>query len=262
MPSPFPGMDPYLEGNEWTSVHNELSSQMARQLAPKLRPKYVVRTTRRFVTEMIGEVVITSANIYPDVSVFDTPSLGSLRESQIAVKPVPLELVTVIPAQIPLVSLEIRDVANRELVTALEVLSPTNKRGEGYQEYLDKRGRILHSSAHLIEIDLLRQGQRVPMQQPLPAAPYFVFLSRVERRPIVEVWPIQLNMQLPTIPIPLHPDDPEITLDLQLALNTIYDDLSYDLTIDYTQPPTPALTGEAALWVQALLRKAGYSPKD
>jgi hypothetical protein len=112
------------------------------------------------------------------------------------------------------VSLEIRDVAHRELVTTLEILSPPNKRGEGYQEYLDKRGRILHSSAHLIEIDLLRQGRQVPMQQPLPTAPYFVFVSRVERRPIVEVWPIQLNMQLPTIPVPLHPDDPEITLDL------------------------------------------------
>jgi hypothetical protein len=246
-------MDPYLEGDEWTSVHTELSAEIARQLAPKLRPKYVVRTTRRFVTEMIGEVAITTTNIYPDVSVLDTSSPGSLRESQIAVKPVPLELATVIPTQIPLVSLEIRDVANRELVTALEVLSPTNKRGEGYQEYLDKRGRILHSSAHLIEIDLLRQGRRVPMQQPLPTAPYFVFVSRVERRPIIEVWPIQLNMQLPTIPVPLHPDDPEIVLDLQLALNTIYDDLSYDLTIDYTHPPKTPLEGELATWAVDLL---------
>ena len=258
MPSPFPGMDPYLEGAEWTSVHNELSSEIARQLAPKLRPKYVVRTTRRFVTEMIGEVGLINADIYPDVSVSDAPTTGGLGESQTIAIPVPLELKTVIPDQIPLVSIEIVDVANRALVTAIELLSPTNKRGEGYLEYLEKRGRILHSSTHLIEIDLLRQGQRVPMQQPLPIAPYFAFLTRVERRPITEIWPIQLNMQLPTIPVPLHPGDAEIALDLQLALQSIYDALGYDLTIDYTQHPTPPLKGEAARWAREYLNQAGF----
>ena len=258
MPSPFPGMDPYLEGDEWTSVHTELSSEIARQLAPKVQPKYVVRTTRRFVTELLGEVAISSANIYPDASIIDTLEPGSVDQNSSPVAPAPLELATVIPAQIPLITIEIRDVAQRELITAIEVLSPTNKRGDGYQEYLDKRGRILHSRAHLIEIDLLRRGQRVPMQQSLPPAAYFVFLSRTERRPITEIWPIQLNMRLPTILVPLQTDDADVTLDLQLALDTIYDALNYDLTIDYTQPPDPSLEGETDAWARQLLDEAGF----
>lgn len=262
MPSPFPGMDPYLEGTEWTSVHTELSSEIARQLAPKLRPRYVARTTRRFVTEMVGDVSVTTGSVYPDVGVVDAAGQGAVEESYSGSFSAPLELATVIPAQIPLLTIEIRDVAHRELVTAIEVLSPTNKRGDGYREYLDKRQRLLHSAAHLIEIDLLRAGQRVPMQQPLPAAPYFIFLSRVERRPIVEIWPVRLNMRLPVIPVPLRAGDDDIDLDLQLALTTIYDALNYDLTIDYTQPPEPPLTGDAAIWARKRLREAGFSTED
>jgi len=256
MPSPFPGMDPYLEGAEWTSVHIELSSEIARQLAPKLRPKYIVRTAKRFVTEMPDDITIATGNVYPDVSVSD-----SVQEDTVSYRatiPPPLQLATVMPARIPHVTIEIRDVADRELVTAIEVLSPTNKRGEGYQEYLDKRRRLLYSTVHLMEIDLLRKGRRVPMQQPLPPAPYFVFLSRAEKRPILEVWPIQLDMPLPVVSVPLLADDPDETLDLQLALNTIYDALNYDLSVDYTQPPEVPLEGEEVAWVAEQLQAAGF----
>jgi len=256
MPSPFPGMDPYLEGAEWTSVHIELSSEIARQLAPKLRPKYIVRTAKRFVTEMPDDITIATGNVYPDGSVSD-----SVQEDTVSYRatiPPPLHLATVMPARIPHVTIEIRDVADRELVTAIEVLSPTNKRGEGYQEYLDKRRRLLYSTVHLMEIDLLRKGRRVPMQQPLPPAPYFVFLSRAEKRPILEVWPIQLDMPLPVVSVPLLADDPDETLDLQLALNTIYDALNYDLSVDYTQPPEVPLEGEEVAWVAEQLQAAGF----
>jgi hypothetical protein len=248
MPSPFPGMDPYLEGSEWASVHTELSSEIARQLAPKLRPKYIVRTTRRFVTEMPEDVGIVAGDVYPDVSIFDAAHRGAVGESAVAVVQPPLQIATVIPARVPHVTIEIRDVANRQLVTAIEVLSPTNKRGEGYREYLGRRWRFLLSMAHLVEIDLLRTGRRVPMREPLPPAPYFVFLSRAERRPIVEIWPIQLNMRLPVISVPLLADDPDVVLDLQLALDTVYDALNYDLSVDYTRPPEVPLQGEAAAW--------------
>jgi hypothetical protein len=257
MPSPFPGMDPYLEGSEWVSVHSELSSEIARQLAPKLRPKYIVRTTRRFVTEMPDDVAILAGDIYPDVMVSKVAEQGESYGSAVTLVPPPIQIATVIPARVPLVSIEIRDVAQRELVTAIEVLSPTNKRGEGYQEYLDKRRRMLYSTAHLIEIELLRKGRRVPTQEPLPPAPYFIFLSRAQQRPIMDVWAIQLNMPLPVVPVPLLPGDSDVTLDLQLALNTIYDALSYDLSIDYTQPLEVPLEGEAATWARQRLHAAG-----
>ena len=260
MPSPFPGMDPYLEGSEWISVHAELSSEIARQLAPKLRPKYIVRTIRRFITETPDDIAIATGDIYPDVMVSKIAEQGERYENVVALAPAPIQIATVIPARVPQVSIEIRDVAQRELVTAIEVLSPTNKRGEGYGEYLDKRRRLFYSTAHLIEIDLLRKSRRVPTQAPLPAAPYFVFLSHAARRPIMDVWAIQFPMALPTIPIPLLSGDLDSALDLQLALTTIYDALSYDLSVDYTQPPEITLEGEAALWGRQCVQAAGLLP--
>jgi hypothetical protein len=158
---------------------------------------------------------------------------------------------------VPHVTIEIRDVAKRELVTAIEVLSPTNKRSEGYKEYLDKRARVLGSTAHLLEIDLLRKGQRVPLQQPLPPVSYFVFLSRANRRPLTEVWPIRLQERLPVVPVPLQAPDPDIQLDLQAAFDMAYDTFGYDLLVDYTRPPEVPLEGNDAAWAEDLLRAAG-----
>lgn len=207
MPSSFPGMDPYLESYEWTSVHHSLSGQIARQLAPKVRPKYVVRPAERFVTK------------------------------------------------VPHVTIEIKHVVDGTLVAAIEVISPTNKRGEGYRQYLAKRELLLASETHLLEIDLLRSGRRVPMRDPLPDAPYFVFLSRVEKRPYLDVWPIQLEEPLPTVPVPLLPDDADVSLDLQLALTTMYDELGFDLSVNYHQPSEIPLEGETAVWAAGLLKK-------
>ena len=73
MPSPFPGMDPYLEGSLWTGVHAGLSMEIVRQLSPRLLPKYVARTNERLVTTSIDEgVAISTASIYPDAFVTET----------------------------------------------------------------------------------------------------------------------------------------------------------------------------------------------
>jgi hypothetical protein len=256
MPSPFPGMEPYLEGALWTTVHFSLSAEIVRQLAPKLRPRYLVLLAERFVMETPESVAITATDIYPDVGMAKTRSMVGAVQGTI-VAPAPLELPTIIPMPVPHVTIEIRDTANRQLVTAIEVLSPTNKRGDGCEEYLAKRRRILLSTAHLLEIDLLRQGQRVPMQKPLPRTPYFIFLSRVEKRPMTEIWPIGLADPLPVIPVPLLPGDKEEALDLQQAFATIYDLLGYDLALDYSQPPEIPLPREDVAWAEALIRAAG-----
>ena len=257
MPSPFPGMDSYLEGAGWQSIHHELSSEIARQLAPKVRPKYLVRAMEYFVSESPDDVAITTERLAPDVGVSSTKPPREVRENAVTWAAAPLEIPTVMPHRVRHVTIEIRDTAHRKLVTAIEVLSPTNKRGEGYQEYLKKRQRILRSTTHLMKIDLLRKGKRVPLQKPLPDAPYFVFLSRANRRPIVEIWPIALPDRLPIVPGPLLNDDDDVSLDLQAALGAIYDAMSYDLRVDYTRPPEVPLTGETAQWAEDLLREAG-----
>jgi hypothetical protein len=74
---------------------------------------------------------------------------------------------------------------------------------------------------------------------------------------MTEIWPIQLDMHLPVVPVPLLAGDSDVGLDLQLALNTIYDALNYDLSVDYTRPPEVPLEAEAAAWAVERLRAYG-----
>lgn len=255
MPNPFPGMDPYLEGDLWTTVHTDLCAEIARQLAPKLRPKYVALSTRRVVLAPPDEDEGLAGQRFPDVGILSSRAPGDSRGA--AVTSAPLILQASFPEPIPHVSIEIRNVAERRLVTCIEVLSPTNKRGPGREEYAGKRFQILSDSAHLVEIDLLRVGTRFPTAEPLPAVPYFVFLSQAGRRHEVEVWPVALNEPLPAVPIPLLPGDPPVFLELQQALTVVYDIIGYDELVDYTQPPPGPLTLAEADWIEEQLRRAG-----
>jgi hypothetical protein len=238
-------MDPYLEGS--MNFHHQFSAEIARQLSPRVLPKYVAVMAERFVLDESDGVAVATGTLYPDVGVYktgkETPSSGAATSMQ-----APLRLATKVPEKVPHVSIEIRDAKHHRLVTAIEVLSPWNKRGRGRREYLAKRRRILLSNAHLMEIDLLHEGQRVPMREPLPDAPYFVLLSRVEDRPVMEVWPVQLDQPLPTVSVPLLPGDDDVPLDLQLAFASIYDLLGCGFDIDYKQPPPVRLNaGEEQL---------------
>lgn len=261
MPSPFPGMDPYLEGSLWTSVHSQLASVIVRQLNPQIRPRYIALPTRRFVRDLPeGEGLIIEENI-PDVAVQRQPTArpGPAPRTVGVLSP-PLRLRAVVRTPVPLITVEIRDVERRRLVTAIEILSPTNKRKEGRREYLRRRDRFLGSDAHLLEIDLLRKGHRIPMQDELPPAPYFVFLSRAGQGPIIEVWPIPIDQPLPTVPVPLHEGDADARLDLQQALTMTYDECGFGDLLDYTGPPDRPLAPEPAAWVDQHLRAAGLRP--
>lgn len=248
MPSPFPGMDPYLEGSEWGAFHIEVSVEIQRQLSPQVQPKYHVLTMRRFITEVAETMTITRRAMYPDTAV-----IKETAAAWQATPPTPIQVATVMPTQIPHYVVEIRTASGRELVTTIELLPPANKQGQGYDDYLEKRNRILQSAAHLIEIDWLRNGRRLPMYDPLPPAPYYVFLSRVQKRPIVDVWPIQVADRLPVIPVPLLPEDADVTLDLQLVFDTVYDSIGYQTLLDYREPPEIPLAGETAVWIANLL---------
>jgi hypothetical protein len=167
---------------------------------------------------------------------------------------------SLIPLEIPLRlhRVEIRATASQQLVAVVEILSPVNKRPshDAYLAYQRKRRDILRSEVHLLELDLLRGGERPPLARPVPTAPYYVVLSRANRRPTVEVWPIQLADRLPVLPVPLLEPDPDVPLDLGAVVASVYERGAYASQIDYQQlPPPPALSKAEADWLKALLHQ-------
>jgi len=265
MASPFPGMDPYLEGEMWQEFHETLASAIRAQLQPHLVPKYVALLAKRYVLDRPSLSVIglpAERVIYPDVHVVAPPGAtvpSSSSSAAVAVVEPTVELVSPIAEEVPLLSIEIRDTADRRLVTLIEILSPVNKRGEGFREYVERRMELLQTKTHLLEIDLLRQGARLPLMGELPPASYYIYLSRWQRRPFTQVWPIALRQSLPTVPVPLLPPDPDVPLELQAAVKACFDLVGYERLLDYSEPPPPPPLGdEDAAWVDERLRAAGY----
>lgn len=258
MPSLFPGMDPYLEGYLWPDLHHRLATRISTQLNALSVPRYVTRIVVRTVVEQLesGESV---GVMLPEVEVFrgrqadagSKASAAALTANPIAPAPVILSQPLSYEVEIP--SVEIRDVAGRLLVTSIEILSPTNKTGVGWDEYQAKRRTVLLAQAHLVEIDLLHRGRRPVPTAGTRRAPYYIFLTRAQHRERVEAWPIQLREPLPIIPVPLRPPDPDVPLDLQAARRMAYDEARYDLSIDYSQPATPPLNDDDAEWAKTLL---------
>lgn len=257
MPSPFPGMDPYIEGQGWLGFCTQYIAQLQRILAPLVRPHYLV-----FIEEYVYLVADPeTGRIRPDALVVErrssTPPTSPGAAGGVAVPEAPVML------RLPQVEverqvyLEVRRRDTGRVVCVIEVLSPINKaRGFGQQEYLAKRAAVLQSSAHLVEIDLLRGGERLPMEQPLPPATYYVIISHADLRPDCGVWPIRLQDRLPTIPVPLGDDALPVSLDLQAALDTVYDAAVYADMLDYSQGTEPPLSPADAAWAEACVNRA------
>ena len=145
--------------------------------------------------------------------------------------------------------------------TVIEVLSPANKAvgSEGYLNFKQKRQQWILSTSHWVEIDLLRAREPGPStREPLPPHEYLVHVSRVDQRPKGLFWPIRLSQKLPVIRIPLRPEDPDATLDLQAVLSTAYDRAGYDLSVDYTREPDAAAgRANGPDWADGLLKAKG-----
>ncbi len=142
-------------------------------------------------------------------------------------------------------------------MTVIEVLSPTNKRpGPERQRYERKRREVLDALTNLVEIDLLRGWEPMPMGA-IPASHYRILVSRGWERPRAQLYPFNVNEPIPEIPIPLREGEEEPPLALGELLNQVYDQVRYDLRIDYTAEPEPPLDPAVAAWSHELLRKAG-----
>jgi hypothetical protein len=273
MPSPFPGMDPYLEGEIWQEFHETLAGSIRGQLLAQLPPKYVALLAKRYVVGAPASGILPGLGlnivdwpqqrvIYPDVHVAALPE-RKLREPAVGygagvtlMEPA-VEVANPLP-EAPQLSIEVRDVAQRRLVTLIEILSPANKHSQGTLEYFERRMRLLQTDTHLLEIDLLRDGARILLMAEPPPAPYYVYLSRTERRPYTQIWPAPLRQRLPVVPVPLLHPDPDVILDLQVAVDACFALVGYERLLDYADPPPPPpLSDEDAAWLDDLLRSAG-----
>lgn len=262
MPSPFPGMDPYLEEPSlWTDVHHEFISVMREMLNSQLVPKYFARVEQRIYIS--DERDPGRRVIAPDLRVIQGSESGrkQLKEAEAGIATVePLEVTTLIEEEIHEPHIQIIDHLQKTVVTVIEVLSPANKvRGSrGRDSYESKREQVIRSNSHFIEIDLLRAGEGFPPYEALPPHEYRVHLSRVGRGPKGTIWPIRLAQRLPPIPIPLRGDDPDTKIDLQAVLGSVYERGAYQMDIDYrSDPPSPQPAPTDMQWIDQLLRETG-----
>lgn len=267
MPSIFPGMDPYLERPAlWSGVHHRLITAIANDLAPQIRPKYIV-AIEEHVYQTIGEQSLLLG--VPDVSVHGPQRASNATESNVAVaapRTQPIEVQVPMPEILTEGYLEIREVDSGEVITVIEILSPKNKKsGVGRQQYENKRQLILGSDTHLVEIDLLRQGKPMPVLSNViknsstgeNISSYRILVSRSNRRPKAELYAFNLQDVIPTFTVPLAPQEPEPVVDLQSLFSEIYDLGGYDLRIDYSRKLVPALSTTDAAWADRLLRDRG-----
>ncbi len=255
-------MDPYIEDPEvWSDFHGRLAEEISAQLNRVLQPRYVARLTPRVTYEVVE--IGQRRSVRPDVGVRQPqPPLGDTGRGGAAIAAAPVE--SAVPMELPLrlYTVEVRETGALRLVTAIEILSPVNKRPghEAYHDYLRKRRELLRSDAHLMEVDLLRGGERPPLERPVPPAPSYVVLSRAGRRPYVDVWPIQLWKALPLLPVPLLEPDPDAPLDLGAAVASAYERGAYARLIDYGAPaPPPALSDAESAWIEERLHRAERS---
>jgi len=262
MHSPFPGMDPFIEQPEiWTDFHGNLAAAIQSRLNDVLQPQYYAGLSSYITYEVIDIHLAHPAGrrgVRPDMDVWKSIA-ESAAPGATAATFSPATVRTTVPFDVPLelFSVEVRAAGDRQLVTAIEILSPVNKSPghPAHDDYLRKRRDLLHATVHLVEIDLLRAGRRPPLTPPVPPAPYYVMLSRAEARPTVEVWPIQLADALPVLPVPLLAPDPDVPLDLGAAVRSVYRHGRYGMRIDYNEPPPPPLDRKTAAWIESRLRE-------
>lgn len=262
MPSPFPGMDPYLENPAlWPDVHQSMIAVSREVLLPQLSLEYYALVEERVYIG--GSDDPKPRSFVPDVVIHRTADWagngGLATQTTALLETEPVTGITVPDAEISEAYLTIRDRATHEVVTVIEVLSPGNKSPgtNSYASYVAKRDVVLSSPTNLVEIDLLRGGERFwPLNEYQPAD-YLVHVSAAKQRPQGQVWKILLPQKLPKVQIPLKPTDAPVALDLSAVFATIYQRAGYERVVDYSQECLPPLSESQRGWANDVMRQAG-----
>jgi Protein of unknown function (DUF4058) len=273
MPSPFPGMDPYLESPDWfPCLHDCLIFGLLETLQSRLPKPYYAQTTQRVWLE------VSRRSVEPDVDVIHPGWWPSRREENgggVAVaeevdvaEPVAVAVETIEhdPFVEPVIEIRQRRGSEVRLVASIEVLSPANKvlGSPGRDKYREKQREVLAGQTHLVEIDLLRGGEHttaVPRDLAVAKAgtfDYHVCGRRFDQPGLYFVYPIKLEQRLPGITIPLLPGDPDVRLALQPIFDKAYDAGPYRRSINYGEDPIiPPLEPDRLAWVKARLGPPG-----
>jgi hypothetical protein len=255
MPSPFPGMDPYIESPvHWPDFHVTFINTLRETIADTLPEAYFARIQEDAV---LLEPEPPAYKVIPDVLVgADAPNGSAVTSAHFGVATLEPTTLANIVALDPHIEyfIEIVRMPEAKVVTVVEVLSPTNKRGDGRGLYVNKRGHLLRTSdINLVEIDLLRAGRRIQLAKPLPQSHYHAFVSRADRRPDCDVYSWNVRDKLPTIPIPLRAPTADASADLARAFELAYQRGRYGRMIRYAEPPpAPTFSPEDAAWVASL----------
>ena len=259
MKSPFPGMDPFIEEcGLWADFHTKLIGEIERTLAVTLPERYFIQTGERSYVVLAVADVKEEMPSYPDVGVEAAECKGApLAGGAATVEPATASDAVTMRAFIDehfrenFIEICTADPEVR-LVTCIEVLSPSNKRraSEGWEQYLRKRNALLLGTANLVEIDLLRGGQKLPMVEPWPNSAYYFLVARQSSAPYCRVWPVHCHHVLPEIPVPLASPDPDQPLALGPLIEAVYERSRYARRIDYTKPLHRPLTPEQAAWLK------------
>lgn len=268
--SPFPGMDPYLEAS-WRDVHTSLVTYSRDALQPRLPAGLRARVESRVSIE---NPFGADRGVAPDVVVYERPGRRPSRQATdvgggVAVAEevaVAAPLVVLIPDhEVIEYWVEVVDLqSGGRVITTIEFLSVTNKKGKGSDLFRQKQGELMIGGVNLVEIDLLRDGRRVLSlaEDVIPAShrtTYQACAWRAIRSKAFEIYRIPLRERLPVLPIPLRPGEPDARLDLQALIAQCYASGAYD-DLDYSKPPVPPLEGEDAAWAEGLLKGAGRRP--
>jgi hypothetical protein len=255
MKCPFPGMDPYLEAQgRWRDLHTSMITYCRDALNDVLPDNYVAQIEEQI--RLVSSEAVVSL-LYPDVMVGREPkgSAGSGRPpgaSPTTVEPVTIPLLKGDVEEIHDTWIEIRNLPEMDLVTVIEMLSPTNKIGVGRVEYLDKRDHYIDLPVNLVELDLLVGGRRLPMKRPMPPGDYYALVARADRRPDCDVYAWSMRHPLPTIPIPLKVLDSDVLLNLVDSFGLAYQRGRYARTIDYSRPLDLPLDPKDRAWAEQI----------
>ncbi len=269
MTSPFPGMDPYLESpTHWSDFHFRFINRLADAINERLPDQFVTRVGEHVmaVTPVLPEAAGDEGDTayLPDITVVDR--LANLNPLPTTGQPAGggAGAATLMPTVVGNVRyaddyaelfLEVLRLPDMAVVTVIELLSPTNKYGEGRGIYGRKRRRLLARPVHIVELDLLRAGPRLRFDRPIPAGHYLAFVSRADQRPMTEAYAWSVRDPLPAVPVPLDSAHPDVMLPLGEPFVGTYRAARYGSIIDYAVlPPRPPFSTDDAEWVAGRIR--------